>query len=125
MIRGNPHIIVSPYMLHGLCRRRQHKTRTEYRESSPNSNDTTRYDVGHGSVNLDGSVAFDNPVYGTLPGSQPEGATIAAGDVGIEVVTTPEQTACENPLFDLKDNATTDKKVLLDDVGSSNRDTAA
>ena len=104
------------YILCGSYRRRQAKTRSEYRESSPmNNNGTPSYSVGEGNVNLDGSVAFDNPVYGALPGSQPGGATEA--DVSVEVVTTPEQTACSNPLFDVKekDTDTTDKKLLLDE----------
>ena len=129
-------------LLRGFCRRRQQKTQSQYHESSPVTNGTTSYDtpgltpgdlspsysVSPGSVNLDGSVAFDNPVYGALPQPRPEGATTDTDTdtgVGVQVVTTPGQTACENPLFGVKDKGTIDKKLLLDDVGAPLPDTTA
>lgn len=122
-----------------FCRRRQQKTQSQYHESSPVTNGTTSYDtpgltpgdlspsysVSPGTVNLDGSVAFDNPVYGALPQPHPKGATTDTGGVDVQVVTTPGQTACENPLFGVKDKGTIDKKLLLDDVGAPHPDTTA
>ena len=113
------------------------KTTSEYRESSsPDLNGTTSYDTpgatpgnlsptysaDHGSVNLDGSIAFDNPAYGALPPRRTEGATASPGDVGVKVVTTSEQTACANPLFGVKEK---DKTILLDDVGAPYPDATA